>query len=287
MNRVRARVTGTAMPTTRPLRQPIASEMRSDHGAASRSAGARPARSTSPARSRRSCASRRRGPRRAGAAGRRSSSFSQHRARPARVAFAPGPLGEGDGDRRVLAARPGCPAVAAGGPGEKKTASVASSGPSMTRATLRHVDGPALVRRRPRPGRPPPRCGRAGRPRPGSRGCRGRRCPADWRTEAACRAPVSCIQLTPGGGHAVGVRLHADDPRLAADELGPARLGHLARAPGRARRRAGRSRSLDQPSPHRVRVRKGTSSIECSSTIGGMDAPRAGSSSWPTAARRP
>ena len=32
---------------------------------------------------------------------------------------------------------------------------------------------------------------------------------------------------------------------------------------------SGRSRSLDQPSPHRVRLRKGTSSIECSSTIGG------------------
>jgi hypothetical protein len=32
----------------------------------------------------------------------------------------------------------------------------------------------------------------------------------------------------------------------------------------------GRRRSLDQPSPHRVRLRKGTSSIECSSTTGGI-----------------
>ena len=33
---------------------------------------------------------------------------------------------------------------------------------------------------------------------------------------------------------------------------------------------SGRRRSLDQPWPHSVRLRKGTSSIECSSMIGGM-----------------
>ena len=49
----------------------------------------------------------------------------------------------------------------------------------------------------------------------------------------------------PGRAHAVGVRLHAHDPRLAADELGPARLGHLRELLGQLGRE--RSQAVARP----------------------------------------
>ena len=161
----------------------------------------------------------------------------------------------------------GTPAEAPAGPGEKKTASVASSGPSITRATWETYTGRPWER--PTTTRPTS----SGLRKSGPTSIRISRLsrtaePADRRTEAAWRAPVSCVQLIP----AAAMRSGSGSTRTTRGwpPMSWARLASLTSESSWASSAAsGRRRSLDQPSPQRVRLRKGTSSIECSSTIGG------------------
>ena len=179
-----------------------------------------------------------------------------------------GALGEGDRDRLVLAAgrrrrrrrrrararrrrRP------ASRPGRRRRA----------RRSRRRRDGPA--RRRRRRGRPRRSCGRADRPRRAARGCRAPPCRAPCRTEAAWRAPVSCIQLMPEAAMRSGsgsTRTTRGWPPMSWARL----ASGTSDSSWASSAASGRSRSLVQPLPHRVRLRKGTSSIECSSMIGGI-----------------
>ena len=145
----------------------------------------------------------------------------------------------------------------------------ASSGPSTTRATFETYTG----------GRP---CATPTTTRPtsselrksGPTSTRSSRLsrtavPAPWRSEAACSAPVSCVQLTPAAAMRSGsgsTRTTRGWPPISCTRL----VSGTSESSCASSAASGRSRSLVQPlAPQRQASGTGTSSIECSSTIGG------------------
>ena len=161
----------------------------------------------------------------------------------------------------VTVAWPGAePAEAPAGPGENSTASVASSGPSTTRATWDTYTGRPCER--PTTTRPTSSEVRKSGPTSTLTSRLSRTAaPAARRTEAACSAPVSWSQLTP----AAAMRSTSGSTRTTrgSPPMSWARLASSTSESSWASSAAsGRRRSLDQPSPHSVSARKGTSSIE-------------------------
>ena len=162
----------------------------------------------------------------------------------------------------------GASAEAPAGPGEKKTASAASSAPSITRATFDTYTG--LPWAMPTTTRPTSSELRNSGPT-STRSSRLSRTavPAPCRTAAACSDPVSCIQLT----LAAAMRSGSGSTRTTRGwpPINWARLASGTSETSCASSAAsGRSRSLVQPLPQSVRLRNGTSSIECNSIIGGI-----------------